>query len=327
MHRVAKQIHSAVISSRHLLLIPHKNPDGDAVGSCAAFIAWLQTIGKPHTAFCATEVPTRFAFLPEASRIKNDAEAFCRAEIDTVIVFDSGDLRYAGVAKEIEKLSDRATIIAFDHHATNERYGHLNFVDDGASSTCELVHRFFDMCGVPVTTAMATALLTGLLTDTDNFTNAATSSTALTAGYRLLQQGAKAAVIKEAVFKDKTVPVLKLWGTVLARLERHAELPLAYTILTQSDLADCDVSATVGEGIANFMNVLGESRLSLLATELPDGSFKGSLRTTRNDTDVAAIAKALGGGGHKKAAGFTIPGPLGRALAAIFAAVKATVTT
>ena len=318
MFRIARQIHTTILSARRILLIPHKNPDGDAIGSCTAFMEWLTVMGKPFTAFCATDMTSKLTFLAHTAEIVQTEAVWQDPALDLIIVFDSGDLRYAGVADRILALNRPINVVAFDHHATNERYGALNFVDAKASSTCELLYRFFTMNHSEINAAMATSLMTGLLTDTDNFTNGATTAAALTIGHHLLMKGANVKLITGSVFKDKTVNTLKLWGIVLSRLEKHPIHDLAYTYLTQADLLAHDVEASVSEGISNFMNVLGESRMSLMLTELPDANLKGSFRTTRDDTDVSAIAKALGGGGHKKAAGFTVPGPLTAAFENIF---------
>jgi phosphoesterase RecJ-like protein len=318
MYRIARQIHSEIMRSNRMLLIPHKNPDGDAIGSCTAFMEWLKTEKKSYSAFCATPMTTKLTFLSHTEEISQNENVWQDPQLDLIIVFDSGDLRYAGVADRIKALNRSIKIIAFDHHATNENYGVLNFVDPKASSTCELMYRFFTATHTNINSTMATSLMTGLMTDTDNFTNGATSASALTIGHNLLMKGANVKLITGSVFKDKTVDTLKLWGLVLSRLEKHPVHDLAYTYLTQADLLAHDVEASVAEGISNFMNVLGESRMVMVLTEQADGMIKGSFRTTRDDTDVSAIAKALGGGGHKKAAGFTVPGPLASAFENIF---------
>ncbi|MEK7623381.1 MAG: DHHA1 domain-containing protein, partial [Patescibacteria group bacterium] len=175
---------------------------------------------------------------------------------------------------------------------------------------------------VKINPAMATSLMTGLMTDTDNFTNAATSAQSLLIGHSLMKQGAKIKLITGSIFQDKTIATLKLWGLAFTRLEKHPNYDLAYTYLTQADLIDHGVDISVAEGISNFMNVLGGHRIVLTLTELPDGKVKGSFRTTRADTDVAMIAKALSGGGHKKAAGFTVEGPIDQALTQIFSVIE-----
>ena len=323
MQHTARQIHRHIQGAKRLMLIPHQNPDGDALGSVAAFMQWLRTIDKAHTSFCATPITPRLKFLPHLDYITIDPAIWQDETIDTIIVFDSGDLRYAGVADYIAKLKHHPTIINIDHHITNERFGLYNMVMPGASSTTEVLYRFFSANDIEIDEHIATCLLTGLMTDTDNFTNGATSHIALAIAGELLTRGGDIHLIRNLVFRDKSIPTLQLWGAVLSRLEKNTELDIVYTYLTQADLKRFGVGEVEAEGIANFMNNLADGRAGLILKELPNGQFKGSFRTTRDDTDVAAFAKKLGGGGHKKAAGFTVDGPIAAATTTIFSTIKA----
>src|SRR3989338_7171928 len=242
MHRTAKQIYTKILAAKHILLIPHQHPDGDALGSCTALMEFLDSIGKTYTAFCATDHHERFSFLPKSASISTDPVHWKNPALDMVIVLDSGDLRYAGVADAVAWLKKRPTLIAIDHHATNERYGDLNLVDPTASSTTEMLHRFFTCNDIPITPRMATALLTGLLTDTDTFTNAATSSSALAIGHDCVMRGAEVKKIIDSVFRDKSVSTLRLWGKTFSRLEKHEGLNLVYTFVSQDDFRSLDVS-------------------------------------------------------------------------------------
>ncbi|HYE60024.1 MAG TPA: DHH family phosphoesterase [Candidatus Kapabacteria bacterium] len=320
--QIAKQIYNKIMEVNHVFLIPHQHPDGDALGAVGSFMQFLKNSGKSSTAFCATEVSPRLRFIPHAEEITNDPSVWTKSEFDLIVVFDSGDLRYAGVADYIAALPKKPFIICFDHHATNEQYGDLNFVVVTASSTTEILYRFYTHNNVTIDKHMATCLLTGLITDTDNFTNAGTTAASLAIAGDLVKRGGDINLIKGAIFKDKTVNTLKLWGTILSRLAKHEEHNVVYTYLKQHDLTVHNVSEQEVEGVANFMNNLQEGRAALILKELPDGKVKGSFRTTRNDTDVAKIAKKLGGGGHKKAAGFTIDGTIENALEKIWEAIR-----
>ena len=101
---------------------------------------------------------------------------------------------------------------------------------------------------------------------------------------------------------------LKLWGRALDRLTRHAN-GVVSTVITQADLVECAATEEDTEGISNFLNALQDAKVIMVLKE-QDGQVKGSLRTTEADVDVAAMAKQFGGGGHKKAAGFSVPGHL-----------------
>lgn len=323
MRQIAKQIHHAILSARHILLVPHQHPDGDALGSCTAFMEFLTNTKRSHAAFCATGISPRLSFLPQAARVMNDPALWDHPELDVLVVFDSGDLRYAGIEAAVRAREKKLKIIVIDHHVTNERYGDIHLIDHTASSTAELVYHFFQANDITVTPRMATALLTGILTDTDNFTNAATSASALTVGNHLLRAGADAGHIAASVFRDKTISTLRLWGIMLSRLTREETANLVFTYITQQDLQATGTAESDIEGMANYMNMIDETPVTLILKELTDGSCKGSFRTTKDDVDVAAMAKSLGGGGHRKAAGFTIPGPVNRAITEVVAAINA----
>ncbi|NCO05255.1 MAG: hypothetical protein GW939_03880 [Candidatus Magasanikbacteria bacterium] len=317
-HRIAKQIFNAIQKSRRILLVPHKNPDGDALGSVASFMQFLRSIEKPHTAFCSSPISDRLNYLPHLEYITNDKRIWDDPSYDLVIVFDSGDLRYAGIADDIAKHRSRLKIINIDHHPTNELFGDLNLVNTSASSTTEILYHFFKYNDITITSEIATCLLTGLITDTDNFTNAATSITSFSISSDLISHGGNLNLIRGWVFQDKSIKALKLWGTVLSRLKKHEDLDIVYTYITQDDLQEHNVNESEAEGLANFLNTIGDGKAGLILKELPDGKTKGSFRTTHDNVDVGAMSMLFGGGGHKKAAGFTIDVPYHEAFAYIF---------
>lgn len=318
----ARHLYEIVKSSRSLLLIPHQKPDGDALGSSTAFAEWLSSIGKPYQFYCATDYPKSFSYIPHVSEIASNPDVWKDHNFDTIIVFDSGDLRYAGVATFIDQLSNKPLILNMDHHATNEMYGEVNLVGTQFSSTCEVVFQFFTLNGITINNHMATSLLTGIITDTDHFTNAATSSASLDVASFLMNKSGKHRHIKETIYNRISLDAFKLWGEVFERLQKNNELDLVYSYLTQADLKKFSLNETEAEGMSNFMNAISEGKAGLLLKEVEENKWKGSFRTTRDDVDVARIAKALGGGGHKKAAGFTVIGSKDEAFSEIFRMMK-----
>lgn len=308
--RTAKQIYNQIQNSEHILLIPHQNPDGDALGSVTALIRFLEKLEKKYTAFCPSEISAKLQYLPYINRITKKESIWQNHSFDLIIVLDSGDLRYAGIDKHIERLEKVPTIINIDHHPTNEHFADYNLVIPTASSTTEILYKFFKYNNHPIDRKMATSLLTGLISDTDNFTNPGTNVGSLKTASNLIQYGGKLNTIKNFILKDKPINTLRLWGEVLSRLSKHEEHEIIYTYVTREDLKKYKVEETEAGGIANFLNNLQEGKASLILKELPDEKISGSFRTTQDDFDVSCIAKKLGGGGHKKAAGFTIPGTI-----------------
>ena len=298
------QLHDAIRNADRVLLVAHKKPDGDAMGSSSSVLNWLLREGKDVTAFCMDAPPAPFHYLDNIHRYTNDVTVFDQA-YDVVVVFDSGDLRYCGIAELYPRLPSGHLFVNIDHHPTNERYGHLNIVLTEASSTAEIIHQFYETNNIHVDSAMATSLMTGLFTDTSSFTNAATNPRAVDAASKLLAAGARFNDITKHLLHDKTIDSLKLWGLVLSRLHYNEKYDVASTYLLQSDTTN--VPNDVIDGVSNFLNaVIGQADTMLFLRELPNGEVKGSMRS--NTRNVNTIAKLMGGGGHAKAAGFTVKG-------------------
>ena len=308
MHRVAKQIHQELQRAKKIVLVPHPHPDGDALGSANALMEYLSTLDCESVIYCSTPASPKLKFLPNFPKLENNAEIFNDWEIDVIVVLDCGDLRYAGIADAVR--NHRATIINIDHHATNENYGQYNMVMKNAAATAEIVYFFFKHNRISVSHSMATALLAGLITDTDNFTNSATSQNSFAIAGDLVRLGANFNLINYYTQKDKTVNLLKLWGIALSRLDKHEKMNLAYTYITRADMKKCKVNDEAGDGLSNFLNILDDAQIALVLKENNDNTIKGSLRTTGDTVDVSSIARKMGGGGHKKAAGFTAEGTI-----------------
>jgi phosphoesterase RecJ-like protein len=217
-------------------------------------------------------------------------------------------LQYAGVEDIIAQNERIFSIINIDHHATNQHYGEINLVDPEASSTAEIIFNFLNINNQPVDKHMATALLAGILTDTSNFTNPGTTIGSMKVASRLISYGARTNEISRHLLKNKSIDALRLWGKTLTRLEENKKFNMAIAVIRQEDLADIDAKDEAVEGVSNFLNAMLAVEIVLVLRETDEGFVKGSLRST--SVDVARLAKALGGGGHKKAAGFSIKGRL-----------------
>lgn len=312
MKHISRQIHSHIQKAKKIVVVPHQHPDGDALGAATALYEYLLVLKKDAAIFCVTPATEKLAFLPHSGALKTDPAIIQHLAVDTIVTVDSGDLRYNGIADLVK--DHPATIINIDHHITNERYGKFNLVSPTASSTCEILYHYFHANHIPTNQKMATSLLAGLTTDTGNFTNAATSAAAFGVSGELVRSGGNLNAVTAGTVKNKSVAALRLWGAVLSRLATDEKSGITYTYLTQADLAETGSPDTESEGIANFLNSLENSRAALILKEMPDGKIKGSFRTTRDDVDVAALAKKFGGGGHKKAAGFTTGGTIDEVL-------------
>jgi len=306
---VNKKIFEAISEANHILLISHQRPDGDTLGSALALAETFDNLNKNYTHFCLGKPSPYFYFLPKIENIFHNLEDLFLNQFDLIITLDCGDLGQTGIERELLEIIKKISLINIDHHKTNENFGQLNLVIKEASSTSEIVYKFLNHFNFEINKNIATCLLTGILTDTGNFTNGATTVSALKIASDLLIRGARFNQITFSTSKNKSLAILKLWGRILSRLEEN-DLGVVFTVITLKDLEESELDREALEGVANFLNNLAGLRIILVLKEEENGFIKGSLRSNDDVLDVSEIAKFLGGGGHKKAAGFTIKGQL-----------------
>ncbi len=292
------------MKSKMIRLIPHQNPDGDAIGAVAALGLYLKKHNKNVEIFCTTEVPHHLQHMPLANTVVSDPTLWDKP-CDAIVVCDSGDASYAGIDKYLKK-NKEATVVVIDHHPNNAHFGDINLVSTVHSSTCELLYDYFVANQVVITPDMATNLLCGIMYDTGSFTNSATSKKSLMVAGILVKLGGALTKVVHYLYKDKQVTTLKLWGKAMSNLRHDTEHDVVYMCLTLEDMRACGADEDSANGVANFMSILKDGRIHMVLREQQNGMVKVSMRTKRDDTDVAEIAREFGGGGHKKAAGFTI---------------------
>jgi len=305
---IINQIKEAINKANRILLISHQKPDGDALGVLSAMANFLKSLKKDYAVFCLDSAPSEYKFIPLINEVANDIEIF-KEKFDAVIVMDSGDLKYAGVAEFVGK-NKGYILINIDHHYTNDFFGDLNLVLADKSSVSEIIFELFKLWRVRIDKEIATALLNGIIFDTGGVSNPATSLEALKIAASLLNSGARFDEIKNNLLKNRSLILLKIWGLAFERIRYNDKYQIAFTVLTASDLAASGLNAESSLGLVNFFNELSGIKSAMLLVEQPDGLIKGSLRTTHDDVDVSALAKVFGGGGHQKAAGFTVKGRL-----------------
>lgn len=304
-HQWEKLAHH-VRTAERILLISHKKPDGDTIGATTAFHQWCKKEHKNVSMFCTDRPESFFQYISNIHEYSID-EALFEQNHDLVIFLDCGDAEYAGVGHLLSKLPAGHVCVNIDHHPTNKLYGDINIVETSASSASELIYHFFDASHIRIDSDMATSLLTGLCTDTSNFSNRLTTELTLDVASELLACGARFPDILRYIWRNKTIESLQLWGKVLSRLQYNKTYDIA-TTWTKTEETE-SVEPRVLEDMRNFLGrVIKEADTTLFLREQSDGTIRGSFRGHRRD--VSQLAKLLGGGGHKGAAAFSIPGRL-----------------
>ena len=304
------RIVSKIKNYQKFLLMIHEDPDGDTLAGTVAMYIVLKSLGKEAWMVCKDPIPKPFLFLKETSKIKKD---ILFGDFEVIIIIDCGDLRRTGFAERLKKFSRiHRNLINIDHHPKNDlwKIANLNFVDQKVSSASELVWQIIQKLEVKIDREIATAILMGIYTDTGGFKHSNTSPETLKVASELLNNGARLKEITRNVALNKSIASLRLWGVALSRLHKNQHLQIVSSVITKKDLADCQATYFDLAGVVNLMNTIPDSKAAILFFETPEGQIRASLRTEKDNVDVSQIAKLFGGGGHKKAAGFTIAADL-----------------
>ena len=291
---------SIIEQSERPLLVAHIAPDGDTMGSLLGLGWALRQQGRLPTLACADAVPPNLRFLPGSDAVVNKA----RGDEDLVVALDCSDLgRLGGVQ---EGLAQRP-LLNIDHHVTNTGFGTAQLLDTASASTAQIVYALLGRLDWPLSTSSATCLLTGLVTDTRSFRTPNTGPEELRVALALVEAGASLAEINDSLERGLTPGLVGLWGTALSRARLQGEI--IWTEITAEDQRRCCASAADVTGLVSFLASVREARVAVLLTERADGHVEVGLRSVP-PVDVASVALALGGGGHRQAAGCALAGPL-----------------
>jgi bifunctional oligoribonuclease and PAP phosphatase NrnA len=310
MQKEFQELNKAILAANDILLVTHPNPDGDAIGSITAMIGFLKSLNKNYFAFCQDPVPDNFSYLPWAENVINEPNQLINFNPDLVMFLDFTDWHRSGLVNLKEKLIDNGYNLAvLDHHyieSPNFDYGIINIK---SSSTSEIIFDFFQCINWQFENIVANSLLTGMLTDTEHFSNPATKVKVVSIASQLVKRGASFNKLTNKTWRTRSFEDLKLIGLAFERLSYHKELGLAVTVIKQEDMTEYGLSNETFGGVSDIIKGLstGQAILVLKETSIV---VKGSLRSISYDVDVAKFARIFGGGGHKLASGFAIPGQL-----------------
>jgi phosphoesterase RecJ-like protein len=292
-----------------VLLVAHKRPDGDTLGSVGALFIALKNMGKQVQMACIDEIPERFLFLPEIGKITRD---FNYHDFDLMVVLDAGAsymTRYHEIYPDIFK--GDVPVINIDHHASNDNFGACNIVVPSAASTTVILYKFFESCGIQITPQMATSLLCGIYNDTGGMMHSNTNLEVFEICGRCVEFGGRLNIVSKNLFRNTPISTLKIWGRALENVRMNDE-GVTVSVVTWRDFDECCASSDEISGVVDLLNSVPDAKYACLLNEDKNGHIKGSFRTQRDDVDLAELASKFGGGGHKKAAGFSMAGRLHR---------------
>ena len=295
-----------------VLLICHVNPDGDALGSMLGFGLGLRRLGVRDlqaTFPGPPEVPEPFRWMPGVELLVPQDDTY--PDPDLVICFDAASESRLGDL--VGRLDTAGTSLVLDHHASNTGFGRINLVDPHAAATSVVALELLDRLGATLDAEVATGLYVALTTDTGSFRFEATTPAVHRMAARLLATGIRPGDISRRVFDTRPFGAVRLCGEVLGRatLEPAAAAGhgLVWTYATHDDLARHDQPAYVLEALIDSVRCTEEADVSCVIKLSGEAEWAVSLRS-KGAGDVSRVAVALGGGGHRFAAGFTGRGSL-----------------
>lgn len=300
-------LRQALERHQKFVILAHKNPDADTLGSALALYHLLISNGKEADVVCISDIPEYISFIPGCEAVLKD---FSPDAYDVIISCDSAAPHLTGFDKKYPEIFEEKTrynVINIDHHANGQPFGNTRIIDIHAAATASIIYRIFMFHSWKITPCIATCLMTGIITDTGSFQHSNTDADTLRISARLLAHGANLRSIEKEIFKTKKISTLKLWGKVFSNIIVDQERGVVSSAITNQDLEECDAESAELTGVIDYLNSVEGGDFSLLLSE-QGAKVKGSLRTMREEIDVAEIASKVGGGGHTKAAGFSIDG-------------------
>jgi phosphoesterase RecJ-like protein len=295
------------------LITTHINPDGDGLGSAIALSMSLQEFGKKTVLLCKDPVPHQYRFLPghEGFHTFDNAKDF-----ENIILVDCNDIdriidRRQNTEDRTQKTEQNSLFsvlcslfsVVIDHHETEKEFGNIRWVETDSAATGLMIYHLIKELGIKITEDMAVNLYAAIAVDTGNFRYENTTSGVLRAASDLIEAGAKPHVIYRWLFEAWSEGRFDLFMRVLNTLER--EDGTAIVKVTRRMFEETSTSPDDTEHFVEFPRIMEDVKVSVLFREIDDTHYKISLRS-KDDINVAHVAEAFGGGGHKNAAGCRI---------------------
>jgi len=311
MKTIPKVIPDSITAASHVVLATHVNPDGDALGSLLGLAEILQRLGKKVFAYLEEPVSSMYDFLPNCNIAEHDIDALqefvlqAGSENVVTIALDSGDAERLGIAKDV--LLSNSPFLVIDHHRGHRPFGDELWLENECSSTGEMVYELALHMGAEISVTTAFSLYVAIVTDTGSFRYDCTSPRTLRIAADLLEKGVRPAEVAQQVYDNYTLARLRLMELVLSTLAVHSSGRIGIISVSAAMLEESGAEPQDVEGFVNYPRSLRSVEVAAFLKETKEGFVSVSLRA-KGKVDVAAIAAAFDGGGHRNAAGFRFTG-------------------
>lgn len=283
--------------AKAIAISAHINPDGDALGASLSLRKSLEKYGKDADVIKISEIDDYLKFLPELENYKENN----KKEYDLFIIVDCSEIDRIDKAIDICKNSKKTLVI--DHHKGGSIDTNLNIIKDDSPSSCELVYEIIKRLDLPIDKDIATLLYTGLVTDTGRFLYSNIGKTTFFTAADLVELGADYEYIYKNLYQNKEISKLRFENYILSKVKFNK--PYALVGVTKKMCEDYGMEMGDSESVVNLLRDLKGIEASCLIKEFDNNEYKVSLRS-KNYLDVSEIARNNGGGGHIKAAGFSL---------------------
>lgn|SRR5574344_403839 len=293
------QAKELINKSKSIYIVAHVNPDGDAIGSTYGMYFALKSIGK-DVHVIMPQYSEVFKFLPDIS--------VCEKEIyvenyDLLIALDASDKSRLAISED--EYSRANSVIMLDHHQISHPYGDVRYINDKLSSASEVAFNFIKYLGIKFDKQIATYLYTGIMTDTGSFNYSNTSSDTHRAAAFLLDAGAESVVVCKKLNDTIKEAKLLLISKTIQNMEVYCNSKIRYSYVDYKTIDSLGLDEEDAEGMTNYLRMVEGTEVGIYVRGKKDGTCKVSMRSIGN-VDISKIAIEFGGGGHPRAAGFTI---------------------
>ena len=305
---------SRLLGANDILILCHKNPDGDTIGSGTALCLALQRLGKTASVLCSDPIPAMYSYMPIPLFDGSYTPAF-------VVAVDVAGIQLFGDRNHIQEYAEHVDL-CIDHHAGNSGYADFTLLDGNAAAAAELLYEVISEMGVEITPLIANCLYTGLATDTGCFRFSSTTANTHLVAAKLILAGAQVEELNTLLFDTKPRERMEAERIARNHLEYHLEGRCALMYLTRDEIEQSGVDPADLEELTSLPISIEGVKVGLLLRQQPGGSYRISVRAAKG-VDACAIARRLGGGGHTRAAGCELLGNLDNAKSAILAEVEA----
>lgn len=307
LKELARQIFSEFKKAKKILIVLHLHPDGDVIGAGLSLNYFLSKKGKKVRIVCADEIHSNFTFVKDYQKIEiKDFADLNLKKFDLILFLDSSPNNFT---KKEFKLPGKICSVWIDHHQGETKFAKINAVFPEISSVCQVLYELFGLQKIKIDKNLANWLYLGVYSDTGGFQFGAPAKTHEVAA-DLLRKGANHNKIVFNLTRKKSLSLLKSWGKLLENLKIDLEYHFCWSTISYKELQDLNCQPSDYYGGAEFLKQVEGTNFGFVLVEEEPGGIRGNLRSRRQPEDggfdVSQIAVALGGGGHKAAAGFSL---------------------